>query len=214
MLTEQSSKDFETLARPGDPAAGLAVGVTGHRSLIAVPALADGIRKALNEIQRSFPAGPLTIVSSLAEGADRLVASIALDDFAARMVVVLPLAEDDYEKDFETEKSKSEFRSLIAAATEVVRINSQATRESAYESAGRTLLARSHALIAVWDGAGARGRGGTGEVVALARGRHLPIAWVHTGNGVGTGGSTSSDGAGGLVTFEDFPESPNDHDSA
>jgi hypothetical protein len=34
------------------------------------------------------------------------------------------------------------------------------------------------ALVAVWDGQPARGRGGTADIVAYARKKRRPLAWI------------------------------------
>jgi hypothetical protein len=58
-------------------------------------------------------------------------------------------------------------------------------------------------LIAIWDGKTAQGQGGTGAIMARARQRGLPIAWVHAGNRKpGTQEPTSLGAEQGMVTFE------------
>ena len=49
------------------------IGVTGHRFLAEIPKLRDGIDQALTRIAQTYPNEPWAVVSSLAEGADRLV---------------------------------------------------------------------------------------------------------------------------------------------
>ena len=56
-------------------------------------------------------------------------------------------------------------------------------REQAYERAGRYVVDRCDAIIAVWDGEKSRGRGGTAEIVGYAQEQGVPIAWVHTKGG-------------------------------
>jgi len=122
------------------------------------------------------------IVSSLAEGADRLVADRVLVRSNARLDVVLPLEPDDYERDFATPASVAEFRSLLARAdtVETVDVPAGATREEAYERAGHEVVARCDVLIAVWDGAPSRGRGGAAEIIEHARriGRSVEVVDV------------------------------------
>ena len=121
-------------------------------------------------------------MSSLAEGADRIVAERVLARPQARLTVVLPLATDDYERDFATTASVAEFRSLLARADSVatVDLRPNATREEAYEQAGLEVVARCDVLIAVWDGSAPRGRGGTAEIVEHARhaGRRIEVLEV------------------------------------
>jgi hypothetical protein len=52
------------------------------------------------------------------------------------------------------------------------------SRDGAYLSCGRHIVDSSDVLIAIWDGAPARGPGGTGDIVAYARERLVPIIWL------------------------------------
>ena len=122
----------------------------------------------------------LVVVSALAEGADRLVAEEILADKDARLEVVLPLSVGDYLEDFKTEESKEEFHALRARASDIWEAPAGQEREEAYERAGRRVVDRCDALIALWDGETSRGRGGTAEIVAYAQKMGVPIAWVHT----------------------------------
>jgi hypothetical protein len=60
---------------------------------------------------------------------------------------------------------------------------SGATREEAYERAGHEVVARCDVLIALWDGAPPRGRGGTAAIVEHARalGRRVEVICVERG---------------------------------
>lgn len=152
---------------------GVTLGVSGHRAHgsddAAVTALVDTVLDGLGAGGR--------VVTSLAEGADRLVAERA----AARgwaIDVVLPLAPDDYEADFAEPASRAAFRAVLAGAASVEQVAPAAAREDAYLAAGLAVLDRSDALVAVWDGQPSRGRGGTAEIVAAARARALPLAWI------------------------------------
>jgi hypothetical protein len=150
------------------------VGVTGHRAL-AEP---DDVRRRVDAVLDTIDA-PLTGVSSLAEGADRLVAQAVLDR-GGRLAVVLPLDAADYETDFADAASRAEFRRLLDAATAVTTMPPAATREDAYAAAGAAMLAGCDVLLALWDGEPGRGRGGTAEVVAAARagGRRVEVVTV------------------------------------
>jgi len=119
-------------------------------------------------------------VSSLAEGADRVVARELLAESASRLEVILPVAQSAYAEDFRDDKSRREFQRLLARATQVRQAPGHPTRQAAYEWAGRRVVDRCDALIAVWDGQPAAGRGGTAEIVQYARDRKVPLGWVHT----------------------------------
>ena len=125
---------------------------------------------------------PLELWTSLAEGADRLVAdAVLLGDPAARLVVVLPLPADDYRTDFADAASVAEFDRFLERADEVHVTGPVDDRIAAYERAGELIAEATEVLVAVWDGAPARGPGGTAEVVAYARdlGRAVTVIPVH-----------------------------------
>lgn len=181
----------------------VAIGVTGHRILTELDRINAGVDQALRRIAQAFPGQPVTVISSLAEGADRLVVQRILTRYVARLVAPLPLLKSDYLSDFASAASKAEFLSLLDQADDVVELPSAPTRNGAYEAAGNYVLDHCEVLIAIWDGQGAQGQGGTGAIVARARQRGLPIAWVHAGNREpGTQEPTSLGAEQGKVTFE------------
>jgi hypothetical protein len=188
----------------------VSVGVTGHRVLAEIDKLEAGIDGALAEIERQFGGEPLTIVSALAEGADRLAAEAVLRRPSGRLEVVLPFPQAEYERDFEEPASLAAFRQLLAQADRVVELPTRSVdgdgRADAYLAGGQYLLDHCDVILAVWDGQGAQGRGGTGNIVELAKGKGLPVAWVHAGNRQpGTMTPTSLGPEQGLVTYESLP---------
>jgi hypothetical protein len=161
------------------------VGVTGHRRLPSDVDWRKRIDRALALILDSFPKDAvtplrLTAVSSLAEGADRLVAAAVMDRPGSRLEVPLPLPPDEYQKDFRTAGSKEEFHSLLRSAASVMPARPAESREEAYESAGHMMVGHSDVVIALWDGLEARGQGGTAHIVELARRHGRPVVWVPT----------------------------------
>jgi hypothetical protein len=182
------------------------LGVTGHRILAEMEKLEAGIGEALRFIERKFPGESLAVISSLAEGADRLVVHQVLTRPHSRLIVPLPVPQSDYLKDFPSPQSQKEFLSLLDRAGEVIALPPTPTREEAYEAAGNYVLNHCDVLMTVWDGQGAQGLGGTGGIVAEARRRKLPIAWVHAGNRrPGTEEPTSLGDEQGQITYENFP---------
>lgn len=155
-------------------AGSIVLGVTGHRALPADTHLATEVDAAIDDL-----AGDRTVhlLTSLAEGADRVVARRVLARNGGTIEALLPLEVDDYEADFADEASIDDFRSLLADAerTEVV---TGPTRTAAYEAAGFAVVDRSEALVALWDGQPARGPGGTAHVVARARHLGRPVRVV------------------------------------
>jgi hypothetical protein len=182
------------------------IGVTGHRILMELPKIEAGIAHAMRWIEVAFPGQFLTVVSPLAEGADRLVVQQVMALPGARISVVLPMDKEDYLTDFATADSKQEFLRLLQQAREVVQMPPAANRDEAYEAVGQYVLDHCDVLIAVWDGKGAQGVGGTGGIVAEARRRNMPIAWIQAGNRAPkTGEPTTLGEEQGKVIFENFP---------
>ena len=165
----------------------LRIGVTGHRDLPEGTNWPERIAEALGLIQeRLDPAGgtPLawSVISSLAEGADRLVAETVLARPGSQLEIPLPLPVGDYQTDFKSEESKAAFGKLCSQASLIIRAPGFESRESAYEWAGLTMVGRSDIVIALWDGQRSRGVGGTAGIVTLARRYGRPVVHIPTGN--------------------------------
>lgn len=185
-----SSTSAETRLRPGSdrPSFGparpasdrsvgplpLVFGVTGHRDLREEDreAIEAVVREIFAEFARSYEATPLVLISPLAEGADRLVARVALDA-GARLVVPLPRAREDYERDFADAASREEFRALLGRATRSFEIDwppddrdaNGPPRDRSYERVGAYVARNCQLLIALWDGVDTGRPGGTSETV-------------------------------------------------
>jgi hypothetical protein len=148
----------------------LLVGVTGHRDLRPqdIATLAAEIRRIFDELRAAYPHTPVVVISSLAEGADRLVARVALD-LGLRLVVPLPLEPADYRQDFGDAASAAEFDALCARAerTFVVRSASGAvlSRPDAYRLVGHYVARQCHVLVALWNGGRPNKVGGTDQIV-------------------------------------------------
>ena len=156
----------------------VAVGVSGHRNLPDLDNVSNAVDKALREILATFGDNSLRVISPLAEGADRVVVWRAMANYSVRLIVPLPLEMSDYMLDFKSISSKAEFITLLEQADQVFELPAEDTREACYLASGMYVLDHSDVLIAVWDGAPARGRGGTAEIVTEARERGMPLAWV------------------------------------
>src|SRR5579864_2996964 len=95
----------------------LVLAVTGHRDLREqdLELLNARVTQKMLELRRKFPSTPFILLSPLAEGADRLVARVALrPEMKTRLVVPLPMPIDLYEDDFPD--SRGEFRELLSQA--------------------------------------------------------------------------------------------------
>jgi hypothetical protein len=166
----------------------LRIGVTGHRQLPESINWRERIDAALGLMEaRLAPAGgtPLAwlVISSLAEGADRLVAEAILDRPGSLLEVPLPLSRNDYQTDFKSDESKAAFAKLYDQASLITHAPRFESRDSAYEWAGLAMVGRSDIVIAVWDGLPSRGMGGTADIVRLARRYGRPVVHVPTGIG-------------------------------
>jgi hypothetical protein len=177
----------------GTIALSLRVGMSGHRNVSAGhPGLSTEIANAVEYIVQKLAADPdrirsgqtaLTAVSSLAEGADRLVAREILKRPGSRLEIVLPLPPDDYCRDFGSTESIEEFEELSntdGAITDTV--PAARSRSQAYELAGHAVVDRSDVMIVVWDGKPARGQGGTAEIYAYARRWQVPTLLISVDN--------------------------------
>ena len=161
------------------------IGVTGHRRINDLASLVPAVREALRGLTELLPGflgsePVLVVVSALAEGADRLVAEEVLAEEGSRLEAALPLRREDYLDDFEQEVSKEEFLGFLDRASEIWQAPAGVSREEAYERAGRYVVDRSDAVVAIWDGEPTGGRGGTAAIVAYARKLGVPLAWVRT----------------------------------
>jgi hypothetical protein len=122
-----------------------------------------------------MPHTPIVVVSALAEGADRLIAKMALKE-GLEVWTVLPTEADEYEKDFVTDESRTEFRQLLEASARVLNASTLSGqshqsngRPQIYVNAGNEICRLSYALLAIWDGQSSDRTGGTAQVVAAYR---------------------------------------------
>jgi hypothetical protein len=173
----------------------LVIGVTGHRDLRDqdVPTLEREVAAIIERLRHDYLHGdgetPIIVLSALAEGADRLVARVALAQ-GARLVAPMPMPIDEYRRDFEPglkAGNAAEFDALLAQAiaapvvaftpgNSLAAVRADASRrEEQYRAAGLFIAQHANVLIALWDGDGSAMRaGGTAEVVAFKR-RGIPL---------------------------------------
>ncbi|HEV3110267.1 MAG TPA: hypothetical protein VGY99_07215 [Candidatus Binataceae bacterium] len=164
-----------------DPRLPLVIGVTGHRDLRpqARAAIADRVREVLLHFKTSYPNTPLIVLSPLAEGADRLVAEVALEPgIGAQLMAPLPMVREIYEFDFKSSDSRAEFDRLLDAAAQKLELpappgvsreqlqNELSVRQDQYAAVGEFVARHCQVLIALWDGKPGD-RGGTAEVVKM-----------------------------------------------
>ncbi|GAA0856067.1 hypothetical protein [Aliiglaciecola litoralis] len=131
------------------------IGVSGHRDipLQDVAKLEAAIDDELNAMQQRYPNSTINVLSGLAEGADQLVARVALKR-KVNVIAVLPFDIEEYENDFTEDNAKSEFSALLAQCVDVkvCHIDDSADRDEGYSALGRTLVSCSDIILALWDG--------------------------------------------------------------
>ena len=176
----------EMQAIKNDATLPLVIGVTGHRNFDAPDSrLEETVRGELRRLGNLYPHSPFLIVSGLAEGADRLVAKLAMETLSAKLIAILPFPEAEYRKDFKSAESQDEFSDLLHKAQAVViapqREDAAAVaaggepRNRQYARAGAYVVENCQVLIALWDGLAARGVGGTGDVVQWRLTGEMPV---------------------------------------
>jgi hypothetical protein len=182
---QQSGPVFDTKI-----AGTLRIGVTGHRQTRRADKIAQAVREILStlkkEVAQEAGAVPFTfaVISSLAEGSDRIVAAEVLQTTTSPeagrpwLEAILPFSTDEYEKDFSSEESVGEFRSLISKSSLVKTLNSDCSnsaRERAYQRASRHIVDSCDILFAVWDGKKGEGPGGTADTMEYAKSRNARV---------------------------------------
>ncbi len=168
---------------PHDPIP-LVIGVTGHRHLRGEDRhqleLEHKVREFFHGLQKKYSHTPLLLLSAGAEGADRLVARVAVE-FNARLIIPLPMPVEMYAQDFRTEESRAEFKNLLDKADRRIDPpNIQGNRQAKFEQGsesralryalvGAYIARHSQIILALWDGEPAEKLGGAGQIVAFKR---------------------------------------------
>ena len=204
-MTSDKERDGVSKEASRPPRAPLAfrVGVIGHRpnklpDKASQNALRSLIAHALTHISDAVQTcriGPaavlyadappqLSVVTSLAEGADRLVAEAGLERGYV-LSCPLPFSREQFAQDFVAphaleEHSLARFEALLATpGAQVFELDGvREAASAAYAYAGQVVLRQSDLLIAIWDGAPAAGGGGTAETLLAALKSRTPVLWL------------------------------------
>lgn len=161
------------------------IAVTGHRTLKNEEILLEKVNLALNnEIPQLFKNKKpdttnvqisYSLITLLAEGADRLVAQAVLDySNTSEIYVVLPFEVSDYKKTFQNPLDNT-FDDLCLKATDIF-----FTKESGYKAAGVFMVDNADVLLALWDSKPGRGVGGTKDIIDYALAKKCPVVVIHT----------------------------------
>lgn len=146
------------------------IAISGHRKFLNESEVRDNIALSLQYFQAIDK--DLQAISALAVGADTIFAQEAIK-LKISVRYVLPFELEEYKKDF----SPTELlllQDLLAQNQQQYEVvnslkdPSPETRNEAYLAVGKRLVDDCDVLVAVWDGKDAKGKGGTGDVVAYA----------------------------------------------
>ncbi len=164
---------MRTLDYSVPPCLPLLIGTSGHRDIRPddVPILEERVRMLLDRIQQQYPSSPVAVLTSLAEGADRLTARVALS-LGIDVHAVLPMPAAYYRSDFTAPTSADEFDLLLAHSKRVivlpfiegvttVDLASALVRERHYIQASLYIARNSHIMLTLWDGEDSPLLGGT-----------------------------------------------------
>jgi hypothetical protein len=161
------------------------VGVSGHRDLVGadLPAIRQHVSDALVSLERLTPDTPRILLSALAEGADQLVAEVALNR-GWQVVAAPPMPLGDFIRDFETEPARQRFHDLLGQCVSVQELpwatqldpDISNSRDQQYRDQGTYLARQAQVVIALWDGQeNATGAVGTSWAVRICREGPPPV---------------------------------------
>ncbi len=171
---------------PSAPA--IAVGVTGHRLERLDPADIAFIRDVAASVMSEIVAAAkgtaeqlsFRLVTGLADGADSIVADLAISKGWA-VDAVLAFPREDFARDFAEGAERDALECRIETAHSIFELPGARTDAGsgiAYERVGHTVLAQCDILLAIWDNAPARGRGGAAQIVADAVLLNIPVIQI------------------------------------
>jgi hypothetical protein len=158
------------------------IGVVGHRDLVTaeIPAIRASVEQVLRRLADAYPDVTPSLLTSMADGADLLVADVAAQ-LGIPVIAVLPMSHDDCRADLETEEARATFDRIYAGSErlEVVLPESDAarvleqskgeTRDRQFQRAGALVARYSALLIAIWDGQNTDHKAGTARVIEYRR---------------------------------------------
>jgi hypothetical protein len=174
------------------------MGVTGHRDIRAedTPALEAAVESLIQIFRTRLPSTPIVVLSGLAQGADQLVARVALR-CGASLAAVLPMPADIYRTTMDA-SGRDGFDELLPQASLVIQLplgpgvgeeklrQSEEARAEQYEALAVFVATCSQAVIALWDGNVSDAKGGTYRVIEYALGNPPGAAdsWAEPQSGI------------------------------
>ena len=181
------------------------IGCIGHRpnrleganQFVLSKALKLILANAKDEVSRIWQADSkwysgdapvLQVVSSLAEGSDRLIAEEAMK-LGYSLSCPMPFSQQEFEADFAPGKalepdSLNRFHRILDQAehsvglTRFELIGDRNKESKAYKVCGQMTLNQSDLLLVVWDGISKMDMGGTEDMLLEALRLHVPVIWI------------------------------------
>ena len=157
------------------------VGVTGHRDLlpVEVPAIRAAVEELLRALCAAAPEVQIVVLSSMAEGADLLVADVACE-LGLQLMALLPYSAARCRADLVSDAGRASFDRVLVNAerlelplpdgvSEQTLASDSGVRDRQYQSAGAVVARYSSLLIAIWDGQETEHAAGTARVVDYRR---------------------------------------------
>ncbi len=180
----------------------LVLGVTGHRDLreVDVPRIRQAVGVILTQVARRSRHTPLVLLSALAQGADQLCATVALEH-GLQVWAPLPFPAAIYRasSSFDTEAARHQLDVLLddprvtafvaplppaeMPTDEAAWWRLSATRDTrhrCYANAGGYVVLHCQALMALWDGVASEAPAGTAQMVQFKRTGRPPEVYPWT----------------------------------
>ncbi len=220
-------------APEGIPAIPLLVGVVGHRDLVPdeIPFIRGAASALLRALRDAQPDVPIKLLSAQAEGADLVVAEVALQ-LGIGIIALLPFAEAQCRSELTGDAARTAFDRTMEIAEKLslapgpgmhsgLAHQLAEQRDRQFERAGELIAQHCSLLIAVWDGVETEHRAGTARTVARRRGRdgnaaaaraHAPLEGLFASadndlmyeircSRLGIGGERTGAGAASVIGF-------------
>ena len=153
------------------------IAITGHRDMIETDELKKKVSLFFDNLIKENK--ELTLLSPLADGADRFVAKIFLakqkEHKHLSLITPMPFYKERYLEDFD-ETSKQEFFELLEGADNSFQVPN--LTNLGYVDLGKYIVNSCDVLLALWDGTFNGKAGGTGDVVNYAQGKAKLVHFV------------------------------------
>ena len=145
----------------------LVFAITGHRDIDNkdIECLKEKVVNVFSEYKKKYPNTDIVLLTALSEGADILVAEVALNNNIL-VKVILPFEKEKYLEGFEDKGAVDKFNDLISIHKCVeITLEPKENSDLCYDNLGKYLVNNCNILLALWDGENNSKIGGTSEVV-------------------------------------------------